>query len=197
MKRREFVGKLGLGSAVLMSASTAPVGADNTSTGKNDQHHEKDDPHQDHHGHPRAEGPLANVTVSFGAWPSDPPYDRAVPPAPGPPPNVHQLIPHVTTVKVGGAVNFVIAGLHQIAVYGPGIKPTDINAGLLIFTPNFPPLINDPVGRVYRGPNPIPLLPVVDRVEVVHFSKRGLYLVICSVLPHFNDDMYGWVRVVR
>jgi hypothetical protein len=31
----------------------------------------------------------------------------------------------------------------------------------------------------------------------VHFGKRGLYLVICAFVPHFDDMMWGWVRVVR
>jgi hypothetical protein len=36
-----------------------------------------------------------------------------------------------------------------------------------------------------------------DRVEVVQFPEKGLFLVICGVLPHFaNDGMYGWVNVV-
>ena len=52
-------------------------------------------------------------------------------------------------------------------------------------------------GRVYRGLDPsLPLLALQDRVEAVHFPEKGLYLVICGVLPHFQDDMYGWVRVV-
>ena len=38
--------------------------------------------------------------------------------------------------------------------------------------------------------------PRQDRVEVVHFPEKGLYLVICGVLPHFDDGMYGWVKVV-
>ena len=35
-----------------------------------------------------------------------------------------------------------------------------------------------------------------DRVEVVHFPDPGRYLVICGVLPHFNDGMYGYVEVI-
>ena len=38
--------------------------------------------------------------------------------------------------------------------------------------------------------------PSRDRVEVVNFSRRGVYLVICGVLPHFMQGMYGYVRVV-
>jgi hypothetical protein len=36
-----------------------------------------------------------------------------------------------------------------------------------------------------------------DRVEVVQFSRPGTHLVICAFLPHFNDEMYGWVKVVN
>jgi len=35
-----------------------------------------------------------------------------------------------------------------------------------------------------------------DRVEVVGFSTRGTYLVICAVNVHFNDGMFGWVKVI-
>ncbi len=56
------------------------------------------------------------------------------------------------------------------------------------------PIINDPTRRVYRGPDPS-LLPL-DRVETVHFAKPGRYLVICGFLFHFQDGMYGYVRVL-
>jgi hypothetical protein len=35
-----------------------------------------------------------------------------------------------------------------------------------------------------------------DRVEVVHFPNPGRFLVICAVLPHFNEGMTGYVRVI-
>jgi hypothetical protein len=57
------------------------------------------------------------------------------------------------------------------------------------------PLINDPTNRVYRGPDPS-LLPR-DRVEAVHFSKVGRYLVICGVVGHFTAGMFAFVRVLR
>jgi hypothetical protein len=34
-----------------------------------------------------------------------------------------------------------------------------------------------------------------NRVEPVLFDKAGRFLVICAVLPHFNDAMYAWVEV--
>lgn len=154
-----------------------------------------------HGGHePRhLSGPLASATVSFGAWPTEPPVDRMNLP-PGPPPNIHELIPYITTIKAGGTVNFIIAGFHQVAVYAPGTKPENINTSLQIPVPNVPPevevppLIDDPTNRVYRGP--APTLTGLDRTEVVHFPKKGLYLVICAFLPHFEEGMWGWVRVV-
>ena len=27
--------------------------------------------------------------------------------------------------------------------------------------------------------------------------NRGVYLVICAFVPHFDDEMWGYVRVVR
>jgi plastocyanin len=146
--------------------------------------------------HSPVEGPLANASVSFGNWRTEPPLDRF--------PNVsdrtrngHQLIPHEATIKAGGTVNFVIGGFHHVLVYAPGTQPTDINVGLTtpVTAPPGPPLINDPANRVYRGLDPS-LLPQ-DRVEVVQFSTPGTYLVICGVLPHFVDDnMYGFVKVL-
>ncbi len=101
------------------------------------------------------------------------------------------------TFKAGGSVNFVIAGLHQIAVYGPGTSPSDINVNLTQPMPGAPAsllVINDPANRIYRGPFPFAL--PRDRTEVVQFSAPGLHLVICAFLPHFVDEMWGWVKVL-
>ncbi len=65
----------------------------------------------------------------------------------------------------------------------------------------FPPLINDPNERVYRGLDPRGMPTVQDRVEVVGFNTKGKYLVMCGVLPHFFDAatqdfvMFGYVDV--
>jgi plastocyanin len=165
------------------------------------------------HQHGQVSGPMATATVSFGQWPSDPPLDRH--------PNLaqlnrngHQLIPHEVTIKAGGTVNFIIAGLHQVIVYDDGIEPGQINTGALIAPTGGGPavLIDDPRGRLYRGLDPtvLPLLrfpppalpppasPQVlsDRVEVVHFPNPGTFLVICGIVIHFSDGMFGWVRVL-
>lgn len=151
-----------------------------------------------------ADGPLANATVSFGHWRSDrePPVDRVATPEPmGPGFFIDELSPKTVIIKQGGAVNFIISGLHNVAIYDDGTKPEDIIIGGV-----FPPLtgaaggiIDDPTNRIYRGfnPNSIPNNHQRDRVEVVNFAQPGTYLVICGVVNHFvNEDMFGYVRVL-
>jgi len=118
------------------------------------------------------------------------------------------LIPNQVTIKAGGAVNFIIGGFHQPIVYGDGTKSTDINVDDTILTTGQTPtpavpLINDATDRIYRGLDPS-LQPLdrsgafgQDRVEVVHFSTPGTYLVICGIRGHFvNDRMFGFVKVL-
>ncbi len=188
LKRRQFVEKIGLGSAALVAAA---AGAREAEAGQGPPHN-----------HAVVNGPLASATVSFGQWPAtgNVPLDRHVTPNAPVAPNGHLLIPQTATIRSGGTVNFVIAGFHQIAVYAPGTRPEHINPVALPVTPipGAPDtvfLIDDPNNRLYRGLNPIGL--PQDRVEVVEFGRRGLYLVICTVSVHFlNDHMYGWVRVL-
>ena len=106
-------------------------------------------------------------------------------------------------------MNFILGGFHQVVVYAPGKKPDNVDQSVLLPLPGAPPtvgLIDDPAGRIFRGLDPRQLSPAPpaapnllsqDRVEVVGFSKRGLYLVICAVNVHFNMGMFGWVRVIR
>jgi len=153
-----------------------------------------------------ANDPLGSATVSFGGWMSDftPPLDRYTSPAPPPPSNHHELIPNTAKIKAGGYVNFIISGLHVVAIYDDGTKPTDLDLSTATHIggglPAIVTVINDPERRVYRGPNPVlsgpPPVINFDRVEVVHFAKPGTYLVICAVVPHFNQGMYGYVRVL-
>ena len=154
-----------------------------------------------------ADDPLGNATVSFGGWMSSftPPLDRFTNPLPPPPSNHHELIPNPAQIKAGGYVNFIISGLHVVAIYGGGraaMRPSDIDTTILTpLGPGLPPVIGDPDRRVYRGPNPVisagpPPVINLDRVEVVHFDNPGTYLVICAVLPHFNEGMFGYVRVL-
>jgi plastocyanin len=153
------------------------------------------------------DGRQTNATVSFGQWQadpeSDPPLDRLL----GNPlmgiGNNHELIPKVVKIKAGGAVNFIISGLHNVAVYDDGTLPAEIDTTLLLPGAGGG-IINDPTNRIYRGvdpnatesPSPLLSLPSRDRVEVVLFPKPGKYLVICGVRNHFvEDDMFGFVVV--
>lgn len=206
MRRREFIGKAGVGSAAL--AIPALAGADRATK-------EAPGPRQEHEhgaGGDDPGGPLATATVSFGSWDTETPLDRFPNNSPRER-NHHRLLPGEVTIKSGGAVNFIISGFHHVLVYGPGTRPEDINRAATIPTtvqPG-PPLIDDPNNRVYRGldPSVLPLLPgstppqpMQDRVEVVRLVTRGRYLVICGVLPHFFDAptgqfiMFGYVTVL-
>lgn len=201
MKRREFVQKAGIGAAALATLG-APTPA-RASSRRAAQHH-----------HKPMSGPLATATVSFGAWAWGTNRRPNIVAAPALPNNIHALIPYEVTIKAGGTVNFMIAGFHVVAVYGNGTRPEDINIGVTVppLGTGVPPIIDDPVNRVYRGIDPTampfhqgplqqgpvgpPFQPLVqDRIEVVHFPEPGRFLVICAVLPHFNEGMYGYVKV--
>jgi plastocyanin len=153
----------------------------------------------------------STATVSFGQWQTGPPELNRFPNLSPGDRNHHEVIPNEVTIKAGGAVNFLIGGLHQVIVYDDGTQPGNIN----VDTPTpptttrgptpFPPalLIDDATNRIYRGPDPS-LQPLDlggasgrDRVEVVWFQKPGTYLVICGIRGHFViDGMYGFVTVL-
>ena len=155
MQRRQFFGKLGLGSAVAM-ASTPVLGGSLTSPNDQElQHAHGDDPGP-------LSGVLSNATVSFGAWQSkndaaDPPQNTELDRYPNVSPaarNSHHLTPFQAVIWAGGTVNFVISGLHQVIVYAPGKTPEGVDETLTRPTTGTPAglaLINDPVGRVYAG----------------------------------------------
>ena len=70
----------------------------------------------------------SNATVSFGAWQTDPPFDRFPPNLPNNRNrNDHVLLPNEAIIKAGGTVNFVISGFHQPIVYDAGTQPKDID----------------------------------------------------------------------
>lgn len=162
----------------------------------------------------------AHTVVSFGQWDVNPanPLDRE--------PintelenrtrNIHLHVPFEAEVDAGGAVSFIISGVHQVLIYGPGLDLDDVKTGFVaagspinVQPAPLPPMINYATGRVYRGLNPFALqyLPlaapppntpnnmVVDRVESVNFKEPGRYLVVCGVKPHFDTDMHGYVNV--
>src|SRR5688572_15457958 len=92
-------------------------------------------------------GPLVSATVSFGQWRTDhtPPLDRVTNPLPPVTSNHHTLTPFESTIQAGGAVNFIIAGLHNVQVFDHGTRPEHIDTRLLIPMQQPPglPLIND------------------------------------------------------
>jgi hypothetical protein len=85
-----------------------------------------------------------------------------------------------------------------LTVYGPGTDCGDISTNVLTPIPGapmgFPPVVDDPVNRIYRGLSPFGL--AQDRVEAVNFAVPGRHLVVCTFLPHFNDRMFGYVQVL-
>ena len=150
----------------------------------------------------RLSGRRADATVSFGLWETDPPLDRFFGNPPAGAGNRHEVIPTVSRVNTSrndsGGVNFIISGNHVVAIYDDGTRPEDIDPDRLVQVE--PPItvgggiIDDPDKRIYRGANQTAATGARDRVEVVHFSKPGTYLVICAIRNHFvNDGMYGFV----
>lgn len=195
MERRQFLTKLSVGSVAAAASVRGVAGV-------------AAPPAQDEHAHPTIPavfGTLANATVSFGAWESaaegaNPPHNAELDRFPNNSPgarNYSRITPSTATIQAGGTVNFVISGLHQVVVYGPGKKPEDVNTALVRSTTGTPagvPLINDPSGRVYAGLDPS--TQTRDRVEAVQFPNPGVHLVICGVQAHFVEGMFSYVNVV-
>jgi plastocyanin len=188
MKRREFVEKIGMGSAGL-AAATAMGSVVSAAPAKKGAQHD----------HAKLDGPLASAVVSFGQWRTTPPHDRFLVPSP-PPRNQHGVFPFATTIKVGGNVTFNISGTHLVLVYAPG---TTLESISLVIEgveppappfPGFPGFVNDPENRIYRGLNP--RLQPADRTESITFAAPGTYLVVCGVVPHFVEGMHGFVKVI-
>ncbi len=185
MKRREFVEKIGVGSAGIVAAATIGIGSRTLAEA------------QHRHDTGQVDGPLANATVSFGAWLTDPVVDRFATGGNTRTQNAHKVLPYNVTIKAGGSVNFIISGVHLLLVYAPGATMESINGSLVEFqTASFPGFINDPVNRLYRGLDP--RAPTsLDRVEVLTFADPGRYLAVCGVVPHFLGNMSGFVNVIR
>src|SRR3954471_4290167 len=161
MKRREFVEKLGIGSAGIAAAAALTGTRVNAAAAKQHDHGAETD------------GPLSQATVSFGQWKL--PLNRFTA-APAPTDNNHHLMPFIATIKAGGAVNFLISGLHNVLVYEPGTTVEELQAIVAADPKNengtvnpvaagFGGFVDIPANRLYRGLNPVGLTP--DRVEAV------------------------------
>jgi hypothetical protein len=117
----------------------------------------------------------------------------------------HAILPDDIKVDKNGVVHFLVAGFHQVFVYNPGAKPTDINV------PMAGTFINDLDDLFYQGISPAggplntaptPALPdtnsnAQNRVESVSFKEPGTYLVICNIRGHFLDGMFAFVKVKK
>lgn len=197
MKRREFVEKLGLGSVTVAAAGALASVASGTSAAQG-QSRSGPEGREGHGGahDDNQEGPLAYATVSFGSWMIDPPLDRFPSNSPRTA-NHHRLLPYVAKIKAGGAVTFNINGVHLVLIYAPGTTLESITRTVIEATPGpppFPGFVNDPANRIYRGLDPRLLPP--DRQETVTFADKGTYLVVCGLVPHFDEGMHGFVKVV-
>jgi hypothetical protein len=157
----------------------------------------------------------AIANVSFGLWETDPPLDRLVADPAAGASDHNEIIPTIATIRIkqddDGGVNFIISGGHVVTVYDDGTQPGDIDPNSI--EPNCPPppitspcspvnaagvpsaggILSDADRRIYRGQT---FTGRRDGVEVVRFAKPGTYLVICARKNHFDDGMFGFVRVV-
>ena len=138
-------------------------------------------------------------SVSFGQWESekDPPLDRVVDPSPSRGAGViSEIQPNFIRINRGGTIEFVVTGLHNVQVFGPGTQPEDINTDLIDPDGSAGGIINDTDGRIYRGLSPYDETVNRERTEVVRFTKPGTYLVMCGIHAHFVDDlMFAFVKV--
>lgn len=132
----------------------------------------------------------------------------------------HAILPQHIKVKVGGVVDFSVAGFHDIIIFKPGLDLDDLVAAGSGELPSFPPVFvlpPDPATPLppelafladaiyYRGINPAggpPATPAtisplnsINRSEPVAFLEKGTYLVICNVRPHLLNGMYAYVKV--
>jgi hypothetical protein len=219
--RRRLLQAAAVGGATAVGLSAA-LGTERgvAALGAADQKSKNDDKNEGEHGHGHDDRPLSgrrsHVVVSFGQWdvdaanhldrqPTGTDLENRVR-------NVHRVLPFEAEIEEGGAVSFIISGLHQILIYGPDRTLEEVQAGAMgLNIPGVPPLVDYAVGRVYRGLDPRvlqypPIVPqppdttgfaVLDRVESVNFKERGRYLVVCGVRPHFDEGMHGYVRVRR
>jgi uncharacterized cupredoxin-like copper-binding protein len=96
----------------------------------------------------------------------------------------HKLIPQTALISAPGTVNYELNGFHQVSVYSPGKKPQDIRVmGADVGR------VNDPNGRIFNS------APGANVTVPVNFTQPGKYLVICNLLSHWEQGMWGWAEV--
>jgi plastocyanin len=108
------------------------------------------------------------------------------------------MLPRTVVIDQGGTVTINTFGVHQVSIYDDGTQPDDIDTTDLILTAagcpkpgGAPLLIDDETNRIQAWNQPCG----GPRQVTPTFPEPGKYLVICSFLPHFEVQMYGWVIV--
>ena len=134
----------------------------------------------------------------------------------------HAILPNNITVKVGGVVDFGVAGFHDIVIFKPGFTLQDLkDAGGGDFPSTPPVYVLPPTGvaslppqlafladKIYYfginpagGPANVPVTAnpsnTLNRNEAVAFLAPGTYLVICNIRPHLLDGMTALVKVLK
>jgi plastocyanin len=143
-------------------------------------------------------GPALEATVQFGLAPGDVGTDFF--------PGSHDrsfhaydnVRPQTVVIAAGGSVTFEISpAIHQVGIYGPGIRPEDIDVTEVEPVPVLPFLtrITDDDGLVVRGPDQ-QFAGFEWTTPPGTFDEPGIYIVICTTVVHFvGSNMYGWVIV--
>jgi plastocyanin len=105
------------------------------------------------------------------------------------------LVPRTVVIDRGGTVTFETFGVHGVAIYAPGTQPEDVDISELApAEAGCPPvpLINDQTNLLAIRAQPCA---GGSATPSYTFTDPGRYLIVCRFLPHFVDDMYGWVNV--
>ena len=104
------------------------------------------------------------------------------------------VVPRTVVIRQNGTVTFNTFGVHRVTIYADGIEPEDLDTsnvgGVGGACP--PVYFNDPTNRLAVFTPPCAGGPTAPSFL---FPKPGRYLVVCSFLPHFEVQMWGWVIV--
>ena len=140
----------------------------------------------------------STATMSFGMDHLGSPF----PPGSGHDASAHakdNVVPRTVVIDRNGTVTFQLppGSVHQVAIYGPGTEPGDIDTSIVAAAGRGcppVPLINDPTNRLAV----LSTQPCAGGLTTVshQFTNAGRHLVICRFILHFvNVQMYGWVNV--